>query len=333
MARHVLIPPLINPVAPPKGTGPQDIALLQGETMGTSWSVRFVCPPGLHVPALLPRIDAVFARIIDQMSSWVPGSVLSRFNGAALGTRFDLPDDFFTVLEAAVTLAEETGGAFDPAMGALTALWGFGPGEARGAPPSPEEIATARARCGWRRLSFDRHARTLTQAGGVQLDLSGIAKGYAVDRLGAALEVAGIHHYLAEIGGELKGRGVKPDGTPWWAALERPPGFEETGEYIAALHGLSVATSGDYIRYFERGGVRYAHTLDPRSGMPAAHGVAAITVLHESCMRADALATALGVMGLDEGMAFARAKDIAALFLLRGQAEEHMSPAFAAMLE
>lgn len=333
MARHVLIPPLINPVAPPKGTGPQDIAFLQGETMGTGWSARFVCPPGLHVPALLPRIDAVFARIIDQMSTWAPGSLISRFNGAPPGMRFDLPDDFFTVLDVALTLAEETGGAFDPAMGALTSLWGFGPGEARKVPPSEDESQKARAQCGWQRLSFDRQAQTLTQPGGVQLDLSGIAKGYAVDQLGAVLEAARIHHYLAEIGGELKGRGVKPDGTPWWAALERPPGFEGAGEYIAALHGLCVATSGDYIRYFESGGVRYAHALDPRSGAPASNGIVSVTVFHESCMRADALATALGVMGLEEGMAFARAKNVPVLFLLRGQAAAHISPAFAAMLE
>ena len=347
MSRRVLIPALHAAPAPPlRGGGVQ---CLGGSTMGTTWSVRLVAaaagPPAALGADLQARLDAVEA----QMSSWRPESDLSRFNRAPADTWQDLPSEFFTVLDCALTVAAETGGAFDPGIGPLVDLWGFGPqpGPAGGGPPGAGRIASLRTNLGWRRLSLDAEGGRALQPGGVGLDLSGIAKGFAVDLLAEHLVSAGIGSFLVEVGGELRGRGVKPDGGPWWVALERPPadpaGMPErlpenppADDFVVALHELSVATSGDYRRFFHHGGRRYGHTLDPRTGWPVEETLASVTVLHPSCMRADALATALTVLGPDAGLEHARRHGIAALFLLRaagGRLCERMSPAFAAMLD
>ncbi|ALD93712.1 Membrane-associated lipoprotein involved in thiamine biosynthesis [Cupriavidus gilardii CR3] len=172
----------------------------------------------------------------------------------------------------------------------------------------------------------------------MSIDLCAIAKGYAVDAVSAWLSARGVSHHLVEIGGELRGEGVKPDGMPWWVELESPPAADDAAadaaRTVVALHGLSVATSGDYRRYFDSGGRRYAHTLDPRTGYPVSHALASVTVLHRRCMMADALSTALTVLGPEAGMAFATQRGIAARMLLRTPSgfTERMSPAFAAML-
>ena len=192
---------------------------------------------------------------------------------------------------------------------------------------------------GRRRLEFDRSGRRLYQPGGVLLDLSAVAKGYGVDRVAAWLEAQGVRHYLVEVGGELRGAGVKPDGQPWWVALEQPGGSEaagaDDGGILLALHGLAVATSGDYRRSFERDSQRYSHTLDPRTGYPIRNGVVSVTVIHQRCMAADALSTALTVLGPEKGMCFAEAHCLAARFLVRDgeRLVELASSGFLEMLE
>ncbi|MET0383542.1 MAG: FAD:protein FMN transferase, partial [Burkholderiaceae bacterium] len=185
---------------------------------------------------------------------------------------------------------------------------------------------------------------------GLGLDLSAIAKGHGVDRVAILLGRLGFESHLVEVGGELRGTGIKPDGQPWWVALERPscgglPGTaapsDESGRdpngrlpaTLVALHGLSAATSGDYRRWFEHDGVRYSHTIDPRDGRPVRHGLASVTVLHADCMTADALSTALTVMGPSDGPDFAERQAIAALFVVRGRdgLRERMTSAFEAM--
>ena len=329
---RVLIPALR--AAPELPSGSQ-VQVLTGTSMGTTWSVRWVgtaSPEDLRA-GIQGRLDTVVA----QMSSWEPESHLSRFNRAAAGTWQELPAEFMTVLDCALAVAAETGGAFDPSIGPLTDLWGFGPrpGPTEG-PPMAALLLPAQAGVGWQRLRLDLQGGRALQPGGLHLDLSGIAKGYAVDLVAEHLAALGIRSFLVEIGGELRGHGVKPDGTPWWVELEMPPG-EEAGQdgIIAALHEMAIATSGDYRRFFRHAGRRYSHTLDPRTGWPVAESLASVTILHPSCMRADALATALSVLGTEAGLDHARQHDIAALFLTRenGRLREHMSPAFAAMLD
>ena len=173
------------------------------------------------------------------------------------------------------------------------------------------------------------------QPGGVQLDLSAVAKGYGVDRLAFYLKSQGVQHYLVEVGGELRGAGLKPDGQPWWVVLEQVPGAdgaEAADELVLALHGLSVATSGDYRRYFERDGRRYSHTIDPRNGVPIANDLASVTVVHPQCMAADAWSTALTVLGAEQGLRLAERLGLAARFVARSGAE-HLSTHLRNMLD
>jgi thiamine biosynthesis lipoprotein len=327
---RVLVPQLAEPPARPIGGA---VLALAGQTMGTTWSVKLVAPPTANAEALTARIQRELDTVVAQMSPWEPTSDLSRYNRAGVGTWTVLPAAFAQVLACALEVAERTGGAFDPTLGGLVALWGFGPRPFSGGPPEPAAIAQARQTAGWRRVVLD--GDRLLQPGGLQLDLNGIAKGFAVDQVAAALDRAGARAYLIEVGGELRGTGAKPDGQPWWVELERPPGLLASPRTLVALHGLSVATSGDYRRFFEHDGRRYAHTLDPATAAPVVGGAASVTVLADSAMRADAYATALTVMPPDTALAFAAGHDLSALIVTLGPdgPEERLSPALAAMLD
>jgi FAD:protein FMN transferase len=246
----------------------------------------------------------------------------------------------FAVLECAIRIARETGGAFDPTVGALVNRWGFGPVARRPVTLSDSEIADLRPRMNYRAIHLDVRQRAAFQPGGVCLDLSSIAKGFSVDYIAEYLDTLEIDSYLVEVGGELRARGVKMDGTPWWVGLESPPSPNSDPAtlrepLIVALHGGAIATSGDYRRCFHEAGVRYSHIIDPRSGRPAQNGVATVTVLHASCMQADAYSTALMVLGVEEGVQLATRCGLPALFISRtpGELKEHMTPQLAAMLD
>lgn len=329
---RVLLPRNIDPTLLPAHPIGAAVHTLHGETMGTTWMLRAVTNAEA-LPRLQQGAQQVLDQIVSQMSHWLPQSDLCAYNRANPGEWLTLSPEFFEVLAAAQMHAADSNGAFDSTIGPLVDLWGFGPAARRDTPPSEEEIETACARVGWQRLQLDEGNRRALQPGGVQLDFSSIAKGYAVDQLARFLQRDGIDHWMIEVGGELRGQGCKPDGQPWWIELERlSPKFPRT---LLALHGIAIASSGDYRRYFEFEGQRYAHTLDPRSGRPVTHGLAAVTVLHAECMQADALATVLGVLPPNEAYNYAYHRDIAALFVLRHgeQFEERMSPAFEAMLD
>lgn len=329
-ADRVLIPTRLAPPDPPRGV---PVRSLGGATMGTRWSVRYAAEPAPE--RLRGGIEAILERVDAEMSPWRAESDLARFNRLPAGGSLVLPDGFRRVLAAALALAEATGGAFDPTIGELVELWGFGAVPVTDAgPPQAARIDGARGSCDWRRLVFDAATGRLVQPGGLRLDLCGIAKGHAVDLVAEGLEAVGVGSYLVEIGGELRGRGVKPDGTPWWVGLERPDGAAPRD--IVALHGMAIATSGDYRRGFRHGGRILGHTMDPRTGWPIPDRLAAVTVLHPRCMAADALATALSVLGPEAGAAHAGRHGIAALFVLRregGGYDEHLSPALLAMLD
>jgi thiamine biosynthesis lipoprotein len=327
---RVLVPQLVEPPARPIGGA---VLALAGQTMGTTWSVRLVAPPTADPDALTAMAQRELDSVVRQMSPWEPLSDLSRYNRAAAGSWTALPPAFAQVLRCALEVAETTDGAFDPTLGALVDLWGCGPRPFSGSPPPAEAAVKAREAAGWRRMALD--GDSLFQPGGLRLDLNGVAKGFAVDQVAAALDRAGARSYLIEIGGELRGTGAKPDGQPWWVELERPPPANDGPRTLVALHGLSVATSGDYRRFFEHDGRRYAHTLDPAAAAPVANPTVSVTVLDASCMRADAYATALTVMGPEAALAFAAAHHLAALILARGPAglEERLSPALSAMLD
>ncbi|WP_366926554.1 FAD:protein FMN transferase [Sphingomonas sp. LM7] len=307
---------------------------LGGATMGTSWSARIVAPVSGLPEGIAEGIEAVLARIVAQMSQWEPDSDLSRFNRAAPGAWRSLPPEFNMVLAAALVVAERSGGAFDPAMGALAELWGFGASGRAGEVPDAGEMAEALRLGGRACVEFDPLLLRACRYGRAALDFSGIAKGYAVDTVAAYLRGLGLSDWLVEIGGELRGNGIKPDGQPWWVDFEAVPG-SPLPPIRVALHGLAIATSGDYRRNFEVAGRRYAHTLDPRTGMPLDNGVASTTVLHGECMLADAWATALTVLGPEAGLALAEREGLAMHMVIREKAgmREILSSGLAAMLE
>ena len=332
--RRVLVPGRIAARQPPLGV----VHTLAGQSMGTAWSVRLAGAARMDLQALEAGIQRELDLIVAQMSHWEPGSDLSRFNRAKAGTWMALPAPFMEVLQYARSVAADSGGAYDPGAGALVDLWGFGAhgrhGEPGFQPPDEAAIAAACGHCGWQRLRLDSAGGRAWQPGELRLDLSAVAKGYAVDRIARHLDEAGIQDHLVEVGGELRGTGIKPDGQPWWVQLEPLDGLDS--DTVLALHGLCVATSGDYRRYFQHAGRRHPHTIDPRSGRPIAHGLARVTVLHAQCMAADALSTALTVLGPEAGFEWAMQRGLAALFVTRrpqGGFDERMTPACEALAQ
>ena len=293
------------------------VTTLSGETMGTLWSVRYVSPPSLGEADAVAIIHATLDRIIVEMSQWRTDSIISDFNRAPQGSEVRLPRDFRTVLETALDVAQRSDGAFDPTLGRLVDLAGFGPAPAT-AKVATDSMDALRAAC-WRRLPYA--GGRIVQPGGLALDFSGVAKGHAVDAVADDLAAAGVAHMLVEIGGELVGRGVRPDGQPWWVDLEAPPGKPVPSLRIA-LHGIAVATSGHYRRGF--------HTLDPRTGMPIGHGPRSVSVIHDKAAYADAWATALIVLGADAGMRLAEREGLAVRIV---SDDEALSPALREMLE
>ncbi len=310
---------------------------LDGQTMGTTWQVRWVAagasPSELVRVAVQDELDLVVA----QMSTWLESADLERFNRAPAGTRHTVPEAMAEVLAAALWLAEISGGAFNPAAGALVNLWGFGPSprytDPGFTPPTEGAVQHALALSDWRSLQWQAASRQLHQPGGVRLDFSAIAKGYAVDRVSRRLSGMGLPHSLVEVGGELRGQGLRLGGQPWWVDLESPPtapGQAPLPTTRVALHGLCVATSGDYRRVYTHDGARWPHTIDPRDGRPLANGLASVSVLHTECLWADAWSTALTVLGREQGLALATAHGIAALFVQRepdGRLTETLTPA------
>lgn len=328
---------------------------LGGTTMGTTWSVRAVCLPSIDPHALHAVVQSALDTVVAQMSHWRDDSDLARYNRLPAGEALPLPDAFDEVLHCALAIAEASDGAFDPTLGALVDAWGFGPSPATGTVPTAAALAHLHARAGWRRLAFAPGAdapcaktagktipgpHALIQPGGVALDLSAIAKGYGADLVARRLRARAIPAALVEVGGELVGYGRKPDGDRWRVLIE---GAEEEAAAeapddapplrVVILDGCAVATSGDRWHAFERDGTRHAHTLDPRDGRTLPDPPVATTVIAGTAMLADAWSTALTVMGVEAGLAFAHARDLAVRYLVRvdGTLRERVSPRFEAL--
>lgn len=301
--------------------------------MGTSWTVETYLPAHLTLAAARHAISACLEVVIDEMSQWVPQAFISRFNAAPVGAWMAAPGHFLRVLSEALRIARATDGAFNPALGRLVDLWGFGPGEPSPLAPSPDVLAALAADAKWRDVVLDGDR---VYQSGVTFDFSGIAKGYAVDLVADTLRANGAPSGLVEIGGELRGWGVKEDGAPWWVELEALPGEGGPSGLTLALHERAIATSGDFRRTRHLCGRRISHTLNPATGAPlGTDAPALVSVVHTSCMTADAFATAFGVMGVERSLAFASSHGIAARFVVRrgGHAEERLSPAMAIMLD
>jgi thiamine biosynthesis lipoprotein len=241
-----------------------------GEALGTTWSVKFVsraAPQAGAEDVLHDRVAAVLERVDRGMSNWREDAELSRFNRQTELSGFEFSSETRQVILAALEIARETGGAFDPTVGPLVALWGFGP-EAALEEPTEEELARRRARVGWPLLAWDREGRLVRRVPGVELDLSAIAKGYAVDAIVHELVRDRPLGLLVEVGGEVRALGTTLHGEPWRVGIQDPTASGDDLEAVLALTGAALATSGDYRNLRVVAGKRRSHVIDPRTGRP-----------------------------------------------------------------
>lgn len=291
---------------------------LRGFTMGAGWSVKYVVPSNVLAKAEVSRaLQTLLDRLEGQMSTWREDTDLARFNAARRTDWFLVPRETALVVAEAQRISRLTDGAFDVTVEPLVRLWGFGPRGRPGVVPSAKAIREVRAKMGWRNLDVRLDLPVLKKAvPELSVDLSALAPGFAADEIGRWLEGRGVTNYLADVGGELRARGRDPRGQMWRVGLERPvEGKREIGRVIA-LDNVSLATSGDYRNFFEKAGRRYAHILDPRTGWPTEQ-MAAVSIVHPSTMTADALATALMVLGPEAGMKLAREQNWPVQFVVR----------------
>jgi len=296
---------------------PQQFA---GETMGTAYVVKLagaaLSPARLE--AMQADVHAALEGVNRGMSLYRPESELMRLNRHPAAVPLPMSPDLFRVLAAAERVSALSQGAFDVSVAPLVDAWGFGVDKRREV-PAADEVQARRRATDWRGLRLDPERRIAVKAhAGLQADLGGIAKGYGVDLAAGAIEAAGVEHYMVEVGGEVRTRGRNAQGQAWRIGIEEPDAVPQRARIVVPLAGRSMATSGDYRIFFEQAGRRYSHEIDPRTAAPIDHGLASVTVIADDCMTADALATALIVMGPDSGWALAQRQALAAYFIVRG---------------
>ncbi|MYM56311.1 FAD:protein FMN transferase [Thalassovita mangrovi] len=288
---------------------------LNGPTMGTRWTALFFAPAGCDPAPVQAALQAAVDEVDGQMSTWKPGSDLMRLNAAPVGDWIDLPARLIEVLRLGLEIGRASEGAFDIGMGDAVTAWGFGPEAAQ--PDRIRAALTAQRVPASDALELDVAAGRVRKHAPVTLDLNGIAKGYGVDRLAETLRGFGIGSALVGIDGEMRAIGLRPDGEAWTVAVEAPDRTRRAPHSILALHDAAVATSGDYRHWVTVNGRELSHTMDPRKGGPALNTPASVTVVAPSTAEADAWATALMVLSVEEGRALMRRHGYSALFLLR----------------
>ena len=305
---------------PPEEPTVHPVYVIEGPIMGTTFSVKVVSDvlDDSRVMSLRVAVEETLAAIDHKMSTYRADSELSRFNAVRTTDPFPVSADTIAVFQHAREISELTEGAFDVTVGPLVDAWGFGP---RGQPatwPADADIERLKTHVGYERLEINVDAATLRKTDPMTVsDLSALAKGYAVDRVVALLHAEGFRSLLVEVGGEVRTSGRSERGDDWRVGIERPVLGPPAVQRLFRLRDRALATSGDYRNYYEVGGRRISHTIDPRSGRPVSHGLASVGVIAPLCVQADAMATALEVLGPDEGFALAVEHNWAALLIGR----------------
>ncbi len=306
--------------------------------MGTSWSAKYVTVDTPE-PEVLDTIVTALESVNSSMSTYKDDSELMELNRAPVGQPFQVSENVFNLIEQGATISQMTDGAYDVTVGALVNLWGFGRGN--GVPekmpenidaaseqafnqwlqkgrvsqvPTKEDVDQAGQKVGYKSLILDRKNRTITKQKPVFIDLSSIAKGFSVDEAARAIEALGITSYMLEVGGEIRLRGVKPDGESWKIAV-REPVLENKVNTVVTLDNKGIATSGDYLNYYEVDGVHFSHLIDARTGYPEKHRLASVAVVNDDTGLADAWATAFMILGEKVGPEVAIKAGIDALFI------------------
>ena len=296
------------------GSNSSDPIHLSGPTMGTRYSVKIISSKEINQDHLAEKINALLAKLNSLMSTYDSSSELSRFNQSPINTPFTLSPDTVTVLKMAIELSKKTAGAFDVTVGPVVNLWGFGPDGRLERKPDAVALKAALAKVGYQALQWHSDNQ-LFKTKPVYVDLSAIAKGYAVDKVSGLLVELGYSSFLVDIGGELKAGSPKAIGRDWQVAVEEPTAYLRSIQKVVSLREMGVATSGDYRNFYEFDGQRYSHAIDPRTGLPINHSLASVSVLNTSVAYADALATSLMVLGIDEGFALADSMGLSAYFI------------------
>lgn len=300
--------------------GQPEVLEFTGPTMGTTYTIKAVeVPNGITNGELQERVDALLANVNRQMSTYDPQSELSRFNQSESTAWVEVSPELVSVIDEAQRVSRLTDGVFDVTVGPLVNLWGFGPQMTGDNVPADDAISEILAKIGYEQLhTRDAPPAVRKDRADIYVDLSAIAKGYAVDKIAEHLESLQIVNYLVEIGGELRGKGQNPGGNPWRIAIEEPNPGQRSIQRVIGITGQGMATSGDYRNFFEKDGQRYSHAIDPRTGWPVRHELASVTVVDASTMYADAMATALLVLGLEKGFELAEQLGLAAFFIFEG---------------
>ena len=292
--------------------------VFDGETMGTTYRITLTTEEPVSAgvkTSLAAEFDKKLIYINSLMSTYDPLSEISRFNTTEAGQCQAISAETQAVIDHARILYAKTEGAFDPTVGPLVNLWGFGPERRINSPPDPELIALVSQKTGFHSIRQGCEAAGLLKEKALEIDFSAIAKGFSVDYLSDWLVEEGYGNHLVEIGGEIKAVGQAPSGEAWRVAIERPNQLERQLYQVVQLTNASMATSGDYRNFFVADGKRYSHTIDPRTGYPVTHQVASVTVIHPEATMADGWATALNVMGRESGMDLAETEGLAVLML------------------
>jgi thiamine biosynthesis lipoprotein len=292
-----------------------------GMTMGTTYQVKIakavIAKNELKV--LRSKVDSALTEVNHQMSTYDPGSEISAFNKFADTTAFEVSKEFVEVVKEALDIYKSSGKAFDVTVAPLVNLWGFGVRGNRFVPPTKKEIDSVLKNIGSVYLQIEGDTKLKKKIPDLKLDLSAIAKGYGVDVVARVLSQEHFDNFMVEIGGEVFAQGEKAGGNFWKIGIDTPHLASLPGQHIQAILSLkdvAVATSGDYRNYFEYDGKIFSHTIDPYSGFPVTHNLASVTIIAKNCMEADALATALMVMGKEEGIRYIETLENAEAFLI-----------------
>jgi len=297
--------------------GRDELILITGATMGTTYSVKYLNNISESIENVKVNIEETLQTVNAQMSTYIPDSELSRFNSSSDTSWFSISNDLAFVLNSSLEICELTNGALDITVGPLVNIWGFGPENKPTAIPTEAEINSALETVSWKNIEVRLNPPAVKKKmSKIYCDLSSTAKGFGVDKVSGYLASIGVKNYLVEIGGELRAFGTKSKGEEWRIGISKPNNNSSIQEVIK-LNNTSMATSGDYWNYFEEDGIRYSHTINPKTGRPISHKLASITILAETCLLADGLATAIDVMGEIKGLEFATENSLCAYFITR----------------
>ncbi len=305
---------LLASCAPNSEPQPQ---VLEGRIFGTFFEVSVGVQHEFNPEEIEAGVMDVLNEIDRQMSTYRQDSVLVAVNKTPVGEPVAVPDELFYVLALGYDIAEVSSGAYDYTVGGLVNLWGFGPEASITKAPSETELQQRLHEVGYQNVVLDAENKTVTRLTDVFIDLSGIAKGYAVDEVSDYLHSMGLSNHLVNIGGDLMAQGKRSENRAWRIGIEAPNDTRQVVRHILPLRDVAMLGSGDYRNYFEHEGVRYSHTISPITGRPIAHKLAAVNVLGDNAAEADAFATVLLVLGEELGLAFANQYDIGALFIYR----------------